>query len=135
MWVCLLYSDIMFDINPSLQKKTIPQQHNKHTGSLHCFLVLLCPDLRPPDNGALACDNWLHGCQMLCHIEFDIPRTAPTDEEFVCADTEGTWRPHDIVPDCSGIASATSLKQPVVVKSWFSLKRGSLARHYRQCNS
>ena len=66
--------------------------------------VILCPDLDAPDNGALSCANWIHGiaCQMSCNENWDIPRSAPTDGEFVCADTIGEWRPNDMVPDCSG---------------------------------
>ena len=70
------------------------------------YPVIPCPDLTvdPPLNGAIACETWTHGlrCQLQCNSAFDVPRTAPTDGEYVCADTVGEWRPSDLVPDCSG---------------------------------
>ena len=70
-----------------------------------CFnAVNYCADLTPPLNGALACDNWIHGliCQMSCNEMYDISRTAPAHGQYVCSDTIGEWRPNDIVPGCNG---------------------------------
>ena len=78
--------------------------HSRHKAVF--LAVVPCPDLSldPPQNGALACDTWLHGirCQLFCNSGYDIPRTVSTSAEYVCADTEGEWRPIDFVPDCSG---------------------------------
>ena len=70
------------------------------------FPAMLCPDLtaNPPLNGALTCENVTDGarCQLSCNPGFDMPRTAPSDGEYVCDDTQGDWQPNDVIPDCSG---------------------------------
>nr|XP_054766890.1 sushi, von Willebrand factor type A, EGF and pentraxin domain-containing protein 1-like [Lytechinus pictus] len=61
-----------------------------------------CPQLYPPENGALACDMFVYGqfCSMLCDKDYDIPRTGPRTEMFICS-TSGDWNRRSDVPGCS----------------------------------
>ena len=65
------------------------------------IVVIPCPDLLVPRDGALVCDGWLLGlyCQMMCREGYDIPLNGPG--EYVCSDSTGVWRPDDYVPDCT----------------------------------
>ncbi|XP_033728072.1 uncharacterized protein LOC117317375 [Pecten maximus] len=68
-----------------------------------CNVVQLCEDdLRPPDNGALACDNWFGGkfCQMLCKKGYDIPPGYIHSDMYVCGES-GQWLPGPDLPNCA----------------------------------
>ncbi|XP_046578196.1 uncharacterized protein LOC124285952 [Haliotis rubra] len=71
-----------------------------------------CPDLRQPLNGALACDRWNHGkmCQMQCNEKFDVPRKVPA--QYVCGESDGTWRPSDDIQDCTVKRRPGSMMMP-----------------------
>lgn len=57
-----------------------------------------------PQNGALACDNWLGGkvCQMLCKTGYDVKVGYKSVDMLVCGN-EGQWLPTGYLPlpDCS----------------------------------
>ncbi|XP_071847584.1 uncharacterized protein [Apostichopus japonicus] len=73
-----------------------------------------CVDLRPPDNGGLACDLWLYStlCIQFCLEGWDIPRTMERgyDGEFLCG-LSGMWIPPKVY-DCSETARPGRMRLP-----------------------
>nr|XP_006825005.1 PREDICTED: uncharacterized protein LOC100367903 [Saccoglossus kowalevskii] len=72
--------------------------------------AMICPTLRPPDNGALTCGYLGRGdkyCYMACNNQFEIPRLEAQDvgDPYLCA-PGGTWIPGETVPDCSETKNA-----------------------------
>lgn len=71
----------------------------------YCTLTTICPELRPPDRGALACDVWMDGryCQTFCREGYLF--NTQEGYEFhrsllVCGDS-GKWYPEvEKIPDC-----------------------------------
>eukprot|EP00058_Branchiostoma_floridae_P017283 XP_002602771.1 hypothetical protein BRAFLDRAFT_93716 [Branchiostoma floridae] len=74
--------------------------------------IVPCPSLRPPGNGALACDGWAYGtfCLINCNENWDVPLDAP--ERYVCETLSGTWNPDDDVPDCALPRDPDSMNLP-----------------------
>ena len=61
-----------------------------------------CMDLRPPKNGAMACDDWILGrfCSPFCNIQWTFsPKIS--EKLWVCGLMTGTWRPSSRFPDCT----------------------------------
>ncbi|XP_078597011.1 uncharacterized protein LOC144873487 [Branchiostoma floridae x Branchiostoma japonicum] len=81
-------------------------------GSQPFCRIVPCPSLRPPDNGALACDGWAYGtfCLINCNENWDVPLDAP--ERYVCETLSGTWNPDDDVPDCALPRDPDSMNLP-----------------------
>ena len=61
----------------------------------------VCPNLKPPQNGALSCflGNFGYDCLMACQSPWDVP--AATNGHFYCTNSDGFWVP-STVPDCVG---------------------------------
>lgn len=61
-----------------------------------------CPDLRPPKNGAKACDDWAFGqmCSPFCNDKWDFSQQLPPFTIWVCG-AKGKWFPARPWPDCS----------------------------------
>ncbi|XP_046582138.1 uncharacterized protein LOC124289267 [Haliotis rubra] len=61
-----------------------------------------CPDLKPPSNGALACDKMFGGevCQAQCNIDHDVAGDRNYPKTYICGAKTG-WSPSADVPDCS----------------------------------
>ncbi|XP_035664406.1 sushi, von Willebrand factor type A, EGF and pentraxin domain-containing protein 1-like [Branchiostoma floridae] len=74
--------------------------------------IVPCPTLRPPDNGALACDGWAEGtfCIIQCNENWDVPIDAPP--RYVCETLSGTWNPDDDVPNCALPRDPDSMNLP-----------------------
>ncbi|XP_019616495.1 PREDICTED: sushi, von Willebrand factor type A, EGF and pentraxin domain-containing protein 1-like [Branchiostoma belcheri] len=74
--------------------------------------IVPCPTLRPPDNGALACDGWAYGtfCLIQCNDQWDVPLDTP--ERYVCETLSGTWNPDDDVPNCALPRDPDSMNLP-----------------------
>ncbi|KAL8596366.1 hypothetical protein ACOMHN_066697 [Nucella lapillus] len=69
-----------------------------------------CPDLAPPQNGALSCHlgNFGWDCLMACQDPYDVPASVGTGH-FYCTNADGFWAPAD-VPDCSVKRRARQVK-------------------------
>ncbi|XP_078690659.1 uncharacterized protein LOC144921486 [Branchiostoma floridae x Branchiostoma belcheri] len=82
------------------------------SGSQPFCQIVPCPTLRPPDNGALACDGWAYGtfCLIQCNENWDVPLGTP--ERYVCETLSGTWDPDDDVPDCALPRDPDSMNLP-----------------------
>ncbi|XP_019616633.1 PREDICTED: sushi, von Willebrand factor type A, EGF and pentraxin domain-containing protein 1-like, partial [Branchiostoma belcheri] len=82
------------------------------SGSQPFCQIVPCPTLRPPDNGALACDGWAYGtfCLIQCNENWDVPLDSP--ERYVCETLSGTWNPDDDVPDCALPRDPDSMNLP-----------------------
>ncbi|XP_067660545.1 sushi, von Willebrand factor type A, EGF and pentraxin domain-containing protein 1-like [Haliotis asinina] len=72
-----------------------------------------CPDLKPPSNGALACDKLFGGevCQAQCHADYDVPGDRNYPKTYVCGAKTG-WIPSADVPDCSNLVFPDSYNLP-----------------------
>ena len=64
-----------------------------------------CPDLAPPENGALAClqGNFGVDCLMSCQEPYDVPGVVGRGGHFYCV--SDAWIP-STVPGCVGMAAA-----------------------------
>ncbi|OWF48143.1 Sushi, von Willebrand factor type A, EGF and pentraxin domain-containing protein 1 [Mizuhopecten yessoensis] len=90
-----------------------------------------CPDLFPPQNGALTCDTWMFGrqCMMHCNANYDIPAGAGGASvgrftgQFTCSTSSGKWSPIETVPGC------TVLRNP-----YFSNLPGEMYYFTGDCN-
>lgn len=58
-----------------------------------------CPDIVPPDNGAMACDMWVGGrfCHPLCSQGYSALVSLPN---FMVCTTNGIWTNHKNLSDC-----------------------------------
>ncbi|XP_060607326.1 uncharacterized protein LOC132759553 [Ruditapes philippinarum] len=68
----------------------------------YCENIETCPALRPPDNGALACDTWLQGkfCQILCEDGYVVKDDIAVQESLLVCGDSGTWYLSAKIPDC-----------------------------------
>ncbi|XP_052070045.1 sushi, von Willebrand factor type A, EGF and pentraxin domain-containing protein 1-like isoform X2 [Mytilus californianus] len=64
-----------------------------------CELSNGCPDLTPPDNGAIACDVWVGGryCHPLCSQGYSVLSSLPN---FLICQDNGIWTNHNKLKDC-----------------------------------
>lgn len=64
--------------------------------------TLKCVPLRPPANGAVACDNWMGGeiCQAQCRNGTEMPNVN-LGTLYVC-NTRGDWGPPPSLKPCEG---------------------------------
>ncbi|XP_021354696.1 neurogenic locus notch homolog protein 1-like, partial [Mizuhopecten yessoensis] len=86
-----------------------------------CEVVQLCKDdLRPPDNGAVACYYWLGGkfCQMLCRNGYDVPPGYIYSEMYVCGES-GEWLPGSALPNCAKIFNSQTSALRMDVNYYF----------------
>ena len=68
--------------------------HQKLFVLIFAFAVTnTCVQLKPPKNGALACDNWLGGelCQYQCKEKYDSFRDW---KKLTVCQKSGSWIPH-----------------------------------------
>ncbi|KAK6186939.1 hypothetical protein SNE40_006195 [Patella caerulea] len=58
-----------------------------------CEITANCPHLRPPDNGAIACDNWYGGqvCQLQCRKGYDVSRRDTRFNQLLLCGDSGCW--------------------------------------------
>ncbi|KAL3870939.1 hypothetical protein ACJMK2_038967 [Sinanodonta woodiana] len=75
----------------------------------YCVSTAKCPTINAPDNGAVACDNWLKGsvCQMQCVKGYDLPSGANSNDYnqlIICGDS-GAWNlnPTFSLPNCAKV--------------------------------
>ncbi|XP_063444324.1 sushi, von Willebrand factor type A, EGF and pentraxin domain-containing protein 1-like [Mytilus trossulus] len=65
-----------------------------------------CPDIIPPDNGAMACDVWVGGrfCHPLCSHGYSVLESLPN---FMVCIEDGTWTNLKNLSDCHQTANST----------------------------